>query len=110
MGMDIKEAIQHAREVTKRMEEEGKCKECAEEHIQLADWLEQLEKCKKVLEKTGRLTKKIGDMVWLRCKVRDRDLFLEPHEIATSQNATSYVREMLVLIAEYEDILINKEN
>lgn len=41
--MDIKEAIQHCREVAAGYTEQGKCPECATEHAQLADWLEELE-------------------------------------------------------------------
>lgn len=40
--MDIKEAIQHCREVAAGHTEQGKCSECAAEHNQLADWLEEL--------------------------------------------------------------------
>lgn len=40
--MDIQEAIRHCREVAAGLTEQGKCKECAAEHEQLADWLEEL--------------------------------------------------------------------
>lgn len=37
--MEIKEAIQHCREVAAGCTEQGQCKECAAEHEQLAGWL-----------------------------------------------------------------------
>lgn len=40
--MDIKEAIQHCREVAAGWTERGKCSECAADHSQLSDWLERL--------------------------------------------------------------------
>lgn len=40
--MDIQEAIRHCQEVAAGLTKQGKCKECAAEHEQLADWLEEL--------------------------------------------------------------------
>lgn len=40
--MDIREAIQHCREVAAGATAQGKCPECAAEHEQLAEWLEEL--------------------------------------------------------------------
>lgn len=73
MGMTIDGAIAHAREVAKRRmaeyenhyDKDGhyypmQCKKCAEEHIQLAEWLEELkqyrairtvEECRAAMEK-----------------------------------------------------------
>ena len=45
--MELQEAISHARDIA-----EGKhpgiesCSECAKEHAQLADWLEELQECR----------------------------------------------------------------
>lgn len=39
MSMTLKEAIYHAREVAK----DATCEECAQDHLQLAKWLEELE-------------------------------------------------------------------
>ena len=56
--MDIQQAMEHAREVTKRKRAEAtnnfptlveyynECKKCADEHEQLAQWLEELEQYK----------------------------------------------------------------
>lgn len=41
--MEIKEAIQHCREVANRATTRGECPECAVEHEQLVAWLEELE-------------------------------------------------------------------
>lgn len=78
--MTIDEAIEHAREVsTEQKRRTGICVQndnecdkfsgclnCAKEHEQLADWLEQLKEYQQ-LEKQGRLIKlscKVGDTVW----------------------------------------------
>lgn len=58
--MDYQEAIEHAREVAKRKRAEAtynfptlieyynECKKCADEHEQLADWLEELKQYKQL--------------------------------------------------------------
>lgn len=78
--MTIDEAIEHAREVsTEQKRRAGICVQndnecdkfsgclnCAKEHEQLADWLEQLKEYQQ-LEKQGRLVKlpcKVGDTVY----------------------------------------------
>lgn len=61
MGMTIDGAIAHAREVAKRRmaeyenhyDKDGhyypmQCKKCAEEHIQLAEWLEELKQYRQI--------------------------------------------------------------
>lgn len=75
--MTIDEAIAHAREVAKRNREQWKncpaerdtrehltCEECAEEHEQLAEWLEELKTYKEkefdVLRQDGQLLYKQG--------------------------------------------------
>lgn len=76
MGMTIDGAIAHAREVAKRRMAEYEnhydkdahypmqCKKCAEEHIQLAEWLEELkqyreigtvEECRTAVEKQAEI-------------------------------------------------------
>lgn len=44
--MTLDEAIAHAREVSKSFDYKTHCKECAKEHKQLAEWLEELKKLK----------------------------------------------------------------
>lgn len=78
--MTIDEAIEHAREVSTEQKRRtgicvqndnecdkfSECLNCAKEHEQLADWLEQLKEYQQ-LEKQGRLLKlpcKIGDDVY----------------------------------------------
>ena len=58
--MDIQQAIEHAREVTKRKRAEAtnnfptlveyynECKKCADEHEQLAEWLEELKQYEQI--------------------------------------------------------------
>lgn len=88
----IDEAIAHAREVAKEKRNEHftfgieKCKQCADEHEQLAEWLEELKEYKDAEEKglLLRLPCKVGDKVWcltsantkiVECKV----LWIEIH-------------------------------
>ena len=40
--MTLDEAIAHAREAGMRMADSEDCKSCGQEHLQLADWLEEL--------------------------------------------------------------------
>ena len=40
--MTVEEAIEHCEEVAAREEGRGGCRECAEEHRQLAEWLREL--------------------------------------------------------------------
>lgn len=74
--MNIDEAIEHSREKANEQryyanfEHNGimhqSCIKCAEEHEQLADWLEQLKEYQQLGEQ-GRLIKlpcKVGDIVW----------------------------------------------
>ena len=74
--MTLDEAIEHAKEKAKEQryyanfERNGmmyqSCIKCAEEHEQLAEWLEQLKKYQQ-LEGQGKLIKlpcKVGDTVW----------------------------------------------
>lgn len=60
--MKIKEAIQHCRKVAAGATAQGKCPECAADHAQLADWLEEL--------------------------VRYRDTMVTPEELAVIAPAT----------------------
>ena len=63
--LTLEEAIKHAKKVAVQMELDD-CKECSENHKQLAEWLEEL-KSYKDLEEHGllvRLPCKVGDMVW----------------------------------------------
>lgn len=65
--MTIDEAIKHAEEVAKELEEEAvkgccddteimnKCTECAKEHRQLAEWLRELKAYREAREEIGRL-------------------------------------------------------
>ena len=79
--MTLDEAIQHSKEVGKDNREDAKyaienelhdaviktCTKCAEEHEQLAEWLEELKEYKE-LEEKGLLLKlpcKVGDTVYL---------------------------------------------
>lgn len=50
-----------------------------------------------------RMTKRIDEMVWLRCDYEGRTLFLEPYEIKTEYQGTSYIKKMLARLAAYED-------
>ena len=65
--MTIDEAITHAKEVSSRkFDDRVHCIRCAEEHEQLAEWLEELKHYKQ-LEETGRLIElpcAVGDTVW----------------------------------------------
>ena len=89
--MTIDEAIAHAREVAKRRMAEyenhydkdthyypTQCKKCAEEHIQLAEWLEELkqyraigtqEECRVAIEKQTAISREIieGNYVCPKC-------------------------------------------
>ena len=89
--MTIDEAIAHAREVAKRRMAEyenhydkdahyypTQCKKCAEEHIQLAEWLEELkqyraigtlEECQAAMEKQTAISREIieGNYVCPKC-------------------------------------------
>ena len=89
--MTIDEAIVHAREVAKRRMAEyenhydkdthyypTQCKKCAEEHIQLAEWLEELkqyraigtlEECRAAMEKQTAISREIieGNYVCPKC-------------------------------------------
>lgn len=63
--MTLDAAIQHAKEVAVTQNNQD-CIKCAEEHEQLAEWLEELKEYQQ-LEEQGRLIKlpcKIGDDVW----------------------------------------------
>ena len=40
--MTLDEAIQHSEETAERLGKQGKCKACAAEHRQLAEWLKEL--------------------------------------------------------------------
>lgn len=44
--MTLDEAIKHCEEVANGMTAQGECKECAEEHKQLAQWLGELKQLK----------------------------------------------------------------
>lgn len=65
--MTLDEAIQHAKEVAVTQRNNQDCIKCAEEHEQLAEWLEKLKEYQQ-LEEQGRLVKlpcKVGDVVYL---------------------------------------------
>lgn len=64
--MTLDAAIQHAKEVAVTQNNQD-CIKCAEEHEQLAEWLEDLKEYQQ-LEEQGRLIKlpcKVGDTVYL---------------------------------------------
>ena len=87
--LTIDEAINHAKEVAKEKYNEGflchanpddgelnKCIECAKEHEQLAEWLEEL-KSYKTLEEQGLLVKlpcKVGDTLFCIIESTIREL------------------------------------
>lgn len=88
--MTIDEAIEHAREKAKEQryyanfERNGmmyqSCIKCAEEHEQLAEWLEQLKEYKQ-LEEQGRLIKlpcKIGSVLY---EIKDLTGFITERDI-----------------------------
>lgn len=96
--MTLDEAIQHAKEVANKekskllkVEEEYICSECAKEHEQLAEWLEELKEYKE-LEEQGLLLKmpcKVGDTVWEVQKIRKR---IQPYEIiSVNQGRMGYL-------------------
>lgn len=63
--MTLEEAIKHANKIAVQMELDN-CKECSENHKQLAEWLEEL-KSYKGLEEQGLLVRipvKIGDALY----------------------------------------------
>ena len=77
--MDYQEAIEHARDVAKKKYAEGMlchanpndeeldgCIECARDHEQLAEWLEELKSFKEAEEQglLVRLPCKVGDKAW----------------------------------------------
>lgn len=45
--MTLQEAIEHCKEVASGATEQGKCAECADDHRQLAEWLEELQQYRK---------------------------------------------------------------
>ena len=45
--MTLDEAIAHCEDVANGLTEQGKCKECAEDHRQLAEWLKELKEYRK---------------------------------------------------------------
>ena len=55
--MTLDEAIAHAREAGMRMAGSEDCKACGQEHLQLADWLEEL---KQYRLKYGKLEVKVA--------------------------------------------------
>ena len=77
--MTIDEAIAHAREVASRnFDDRVHCIRCAEEHIQLAEWLEELkqyraigtlEECRVAMEKQTAISREIieGNYVCPKC-------------------------------------------
>ena len=77
--MTIDEAIAHAREVASRnFDDRVHCIRCAEEHIQLAEWLEELkqyraigtlEECRAAMEKQTAISREIieGNYVCPKC-------------------------------------------
>lgn len=77
--MTIDEAIVHAREVASRnFDDRVHCIKCAEEHIQLAEWLEALkqyraigtlEECRAAMEKQTAISREIieGNYVCPKC-------------------------------------------
>ena len=77
--MTIDEAIVHAREVASRnFDDRVHCIRCAEEHIQLAEWLEELkqyraigtlEECRAAMEKQTAISREIieGNYVCPKC-------------------------------------------
>ena len=77
--MTIDEAIIHAREVASRKFDDGvHCIKCAEEHEQLAEWLEELkqyraigtqEECRAAIEKQTAISREIieGNYVCPKC-------------------------------------------
>ena len=77
--MTIDEAITHAREVASRnFDDRVHCIRCAEEHIQLAEWLEELkqyraigtlEECRAAMEKQTAISREIieGNYVCPKC-------------------------------------------
>lgn len=69
--MTLDAAIQHAKEVAVTQNNQD-CIKCAEEHEQLAEWLEELKEYQQ-LEEQGRLVK-------LPCKVGDVDKVVEKLE------------------------------
>jgi hypothetical protein len=71
--MTLDEAIQHAKDVANeekskllKVGEKYVCSKCAEEHEQLAEWLEELKEYKDLEERELllKLPCKIGDTVW----------------------------------------------
>lgn len=77
--MTIDEAIAHAREVASRnFDDRVHCIRCAEDHIQLAEWLEELkqyraigtlEECRAAIEKQTAISREIieGNYVCPKC-------------------------------------------
>lgn len=71
--MTIDEAIEHAKDISKKVN----CKECADEHEQLVKWLEELKHYKE-LEEQGRLIElpcAIGDVVYVNDECEEYKLY-----------------------------------
>lgn len=77
--MTIDEAIQHCEEVANGMTAQGDCKECAEEHRQLAEWLKELKHLREVKE-NGELppfevmAKEVAEMAFDEYIYKDKTL------------------------------------
>ena len=59
MKMTLDEAIQHAKEKGIELEQ-NQCHECAKEHYQLANWLEEL---KRLRQENSRLIRDLGNFL-----------------------------------------------
>jgi hypothetical protein len=55
--MTIDEAIKHCKEVANGITAQGECKECAEEHKQLAQWLGELKQLRGKLKQLKNQSK-----------------------------------------------------
>ena len=97
--MTLDEAIKHAREIANEQKCQS-CKKCAEEHEQLADWLEELKEYKD-LEEKGLLLKlpcKIGDAVYVvgtRCLAGE-----EPEEGCTFLDCEECIYDKTYIVFE----------
>lgn len=72
--MDLKEAIRHCREVAAGATAQGKCPECAADHAQLADWLEELVRYRDTLVTPEDLMATFNEEAILRLAARVLDM------------------------------------
>lgn len=77
MKMKITEAIQHCREVAAGATAQGKCPECAADHAQLADWLEELVRYKCTVVTPEDLMGTFSEEAILRMAARVLDMMPE---------------------------------